>query len=667
MQRQALAPATSLILTVILIGLAAMLKLGAAWGLNHPQYIGDTLGYLLGFLIIALAALAFTPKPLERATTWLAGRLWNGAIWLKAGIAAVFTAIFFLFRVSTAFLGDGWFLLNIFGRNEQYTADLIKPLSVWAIKQSQQLLGGYTFETSLLTFQTFSIVAGFFVVYNLITIAGLITESIKGRLFALGTLLFSGWMLLFCGYIEYYPILWLAASFFIKQAIKCAQGNARAWSVWLPFLIAVTIHAQALYFLPGLLFLHARKPITNLINSLASKGKWVLPAVVIVIGAAAVLAAGVVFAGGKNPLMPLLPIGHEFPNYAVVSIANLAEIANLILLCIPSAWVLVTVLLSGKKKDADHLSTFLSLLSLGSLFFLIAMNPKLGLARDWDLMSLTLLAPLLWVICRISDWERIPGKLLAVTVLLSFGMSFSYVTTNVGEVRPVRRHFDLLKHYGAKDRPGWVSFERYLQTRTYLGLNREVSRRLEELFPYQRTYDEAIELLVAGQVDESERLIEKLVEAQPDHGQYLAALGDIRVIQVRLPEAIALYEKAIKTHPHHRNYFNLGKSLLRTGNPAAGIRALEESNRLAPGTEEILVQLCRGYAALNQLEQAKKFSDELLAINPHSPDGLIIAIISAVQSGERTEATRLYRLFLQHGRDHKEYEAVKQSFAHLLR
>jgi Flp pilus assembly protein TadD len=668
MHRREVILTVALFITLILFGLAAFLRINSAWGLNHALYLDNDASFLFGAILGAFLLIFFLPakqSSADAAVESVAGRIWSGSILPKVILSGLFTAVFYFFRVSTAFLGDGYFLLNIFGRNEHYTADLIKPLSILTIKTIQTAFGGFTHWTALYTFQTLSMVAGFFVVYNLITITGLLTESAKGRLFALGVLLGSGWLLLFFGYIEYYPLLWLAASFFLKQAIKCVKGESSAWTVWLWFLIAVGMHAQALYFLPGLLYIHAEKPVSRLISRLALRGRWVIPVLIAALSIIAVAIAQAFFPEGRNPLMPLLPIDYAFPNYAVLSLSNLLEITNLIMLCVPSA--LVILLLGGSKgrSEPDGVSTLLALFSLGSLFFLVTMNPKLGLARDWDLMSLTLLPPLLFLLHRVGDWKSVPGRPLIAAVLLSCCLTFSILVANIGERSSERRIFDLLEHYGTKERGGWTALSRYYQGRGRPDLQSQVDARIQMLFPDQMTYETAMNLLSAGQVAEAESLIHQLVESQPNHGQYLAALGDIRVAQGNMNEAIALYEKAIKTHPHHRNYFNLGRAYIATGNLVSGLRALEEANRLSPANEEILVELCRGYGKIGKLDKARESASALLKINPRSPDGLIIALISASQSGNRAEASRLYREFLQYGTEHPDYEAVKKSFDQL--
>jgi hypothetical protein len=289
------------------------------------------------------------------------------------------------------------------------------------------LFGGYSYWTALYTFQTVSIVSGFLVVFNFIVIAGLLTDSVRGRLFSLGTLIFSGWLLLFFGYIEYYPLLWLAASFFIRQSIKCIQGDASRWSVWLMFILTASIHMQAVYLLPGVLYIQFHEALDRIVSRTAVKTRRLLLTLGLLVPFGAVLAADLSLPPISNPFLHLLPIGAGFPNYTVLSLGNLLEVANLVFLIAPSAIVLLTLAFWGNRQPSDRLSRLLALFSLGGLYFLLVMNPKLGLARDWDLMSLTLFAPVLFLLYRVGDWKRVSVTVLSVTLVLSLGVTLSYL------------------------------------------------------------------------------------------------------------------------------------------------------------------------------------------------------------------------------------------------
>lgn len=332
----------------------------------------------------------------------------------------------------------------------------------------------------------------------------------------------------------------------------------------------------------------------------------------------------------------------------------------------PSILVLLALAFWDNRRSPDRVLRLLGLFSLGGLYFLVLMNPKLGLARDWDLMSLTLFVPVLFLLYRIGDWKRVSVRVLSVSLALSLFVTISYLNANCTKASSEGRIFDLLRHYGNKERGGWLSLVKYLEHEGRTGFHGEVITAMGTAFPDQLNLEKARSLLAQDKLEAAEQLALKLISSQPGHGLFHATLADIRFRQGRLAEAISEYKTAIKTHPSHRNYFSLGRSYALLGDNRSAIQYLGEAYKLAPRQVEVLAELCRTYGQMEQLELAKKYGDELLALDPHAPDGLIISVIHAMRTGDRDKAIRFYHEFLIYGKDHPDYEMIKQAFNHLI-
>jgi len=660
----------SLIATLGLIVLAVFVASGSLWGLNHFKYNTPYTWYLLGVLIVVTFYLAFGPFPqarLERMVERISGVIWGKSVLPRILFSLSCTVLFIVFRVQTAFLGDGFFLLNTFGREETYTSHFIKPVSIWIIKLVQQAFGGYTYWTALYTFQTISIVSGFFVVYNFIVIAGMLTKSAGGRLLALGTLLFSGWILLFFGYIEYYPMLWLAASFFIRFSISFLNGKAPFWIVLLSFLVTISFHVEAIFYLPGVLYLGAFKLARRKLERMTPRTARTLMIVMIVAVPVVVLAAGQLLTSVQNPYLPLVSFQLRFPYYGVLSLNNLLEISNQILLCIPAILILLAPVFTGSRQKSDHTSRLLVLFSFGSLAYLFTVDPKLGLARDFDMMSLTLFAPLLMLLYRIGRHENLPLRTILISIVLSLVPTVSFLGANCSRSTSITRAHDLLRFYGAKQKQGWLSFANFLEADGQKELFNEVTTEINAAFPEEGKFATALSLISRGKLDDAEFLIQDLIKNRPDNGLYYAALANIRVSQGSYAEAIGLYKLALKTHPNHEIYLGLGRAYLLAKDYPSAIQAFEKAREIAPSTEEILLELCKAYLLGGRTERAKAIADELLARNPKSPDGHIASMLYLVRSNRKAEAAQHYRAFLQYGAGHPDYDKVKQNYAWLLR
>ena len=88
-------------------------------------------------------------------------------------------------------------------------------------------------------------------------------------------------------------------------------------------------------------------------------------------------------------IIPLFK-GHPMtPGYWLFSPAHLLDIVNEFLLVTPLLPVLT--ILGWKSPKAiidDGTSLFFGVLGLGGLIFMFIIDPKLGMARDWDLFAL---------------------------------------------------------------------------------------------------------------------------------------------------------------------------------------------------------------------------------------------------------------------------------------
>jgi Flp pilus assembly protein TadD len=669
MTARGFATSIAVVITLAVMGGALFSASNAVWGVNHLKYFGTYGDYVFVLLTLLTLSLAFGPLPrttfdrgLDRVAAWV----WGKSFIPRLLIATVLTLLFFLDRLQTAYLGDGNFLLNIFGGNQIYSGGWIEWLSYRAIKAVQLAFGGYTPENALYAFQTVSIVAGFFVVLNFIRIAGLLASSTRGRMLVLLTLLSSGWILLFFGYVEYYPLLWLAVSFLVVAALRCVNHKGPFWIPLLWFVVAAAIHLETLVFLPGMGYLVLYEMWPRSVGRLSSRAFAVVLWGLIILVPIAVMVAGRFLAPQINPFLSLTSVPVDSPSYAAFSFDNLIEILNQVMLCIPAILVLLSLAFVRRQKSVDHIHRLLVLFTFGSLAFLVMVDPKLGLGRDWDLMSLTLFAPVLLLVYRAARIKELSTRVILLVAVLSFSLTVPFLLVSGSTQTSAARMHDLLRHYGTKDRGGWLMFARCLYADGNIALCDEVTAESDELFPEQLYYQTARELFAQGKLDEAAALLQQCLDKLPENGEFAAALADVRLTQQRYTEARELYTRALRTHPNHYYYFALGRTCYLAGDYAAAVQAFEQARRLSPDTPVILAALGESYVGLRQFERAREMAEELLRLDPRSPDGHILSIDYLVGEGRNAEAVEHYKAFLQCGVDHPQFETFKNRYAWLL-
>jgi tetratricopeptide (TPR) repeat protein len=113
---------------------------------------------------------------------------------------------------------------------------------------------------------------------------------------------------------------------------------------------------------------------------------------------------------------------------------------------------------------------------------------------------------------------------------------------------------------------------------------------------------------------EAQRLYER---AQRVKGTYDGAfgLGLCLAIQGEHSRAVTSFREALTLDPRSAAAnFDLGNSLLRLGDAAGAVAALERSAQLAPGVRETYYVLGRAYQQLNQLDKAQQAFDHAAAL-----------------------------------------------------
>lgn len=213
----------SLLGTVALFGFAGAGALGSQWGVNHLRYLSPRYWYLFGIIALVIVLTLIGSTMFHRFSTFSGRRRlpinikfgkWRLLLSLTAGV------VFFILRIDTFLLGDGYAWLSILGNGPNYIHKFTEPGSIVVIRMLQALSGGYTSDTALFAFQVVSFVSGIVVSYNFLSMALVITQRGTLRALFLVTTLSSGATLLFMGYVEFYPILWAAVTTFIYQALR---------------------------------------------------------------------------------------------------------------------------------------------------------------------------------------------------------------------------------------------------------------------------------------------------------------------------------------------------------------------------------------------------------------------------------------------------------------
>jgi tetratricopeptide (TPR) repeat protein len=347
----------------------------------------------------------------------------TGRIRYAIGILLVTAAatVFALVPFDNLLLGDSFRLVN--ADDLMTLSSPAEYLTLHTYQFLRTMLG-----SNMIAYRVIAVLTGLAFAWVAIMFSRVIFERLAERIVSIVVILGLANVQFFLGYIENYAIMTVLLSLFLLTGWSSANSRKRLWLPAIALLAASAFHLSAAFLIPGLVFLFWKSypPRRKLVCRLMAIG---------VVAASA--SAAILFhsTSGVSDIFAPLQSAEGNP-YSILSLQHITDIGNLILLTSPAAAVLLISALAAPRWRAlyrDRGIQFLFFGLIGSLTMLIAVDPKLGAARDWDLMSLfgipaTFLALALW---RDESKARIRTRVIGMTaVAVLFAHTVPWVISN---------------------------------------------------------------------------------------------------------------------------------------------------------------------------------------------------------------------------------------------
>ncbi len=662
----------AILLTVVLFLLASLYPVQWAWGLNHLQFLPEYFRWVWSLVVIGILLFLYVPienKTLQTAIARVDSALFSGPILPRAVLLLVAATIFYLLHLRTYFSGDGYTWLANFGQESGYFWKFTEPGSIYLVRFIQSLQGGYTQATALTAFRIISVLSGVIVVYNFIDIARRLCLKQSARVITLCSLFFSGSMLLFFGYVEFYALLWAAGTTYINLALKYLDTGTRPYLMIAAFVVAALVHLQALYLLPGLVYILLRGKFGRASLKALRKFLWPLAGVA---GIGALV--GFVWLHENNLEFHgvfLHPFEGKPPanDYAVFSPKHLADIINLLITIFPAIIIAVVTWIfyrNGERRTEQ--TTFLTLTAAGSMAFLFLVDPALGMARDWDLMSFAALPLLLLILHRIDHREHVlSAKVVIPWLMISMMISASYIASNVAVAASEDRAHSLLRYYGNKDRSGWTILSKYWQDKGNLGKVKTINDETTRLFPSFEMLRLGEEHLKRGEMAKAETIARSLVRNDPYRPEFIQLLGDVYSRLRRFEEAEQWYKRALRLKPKNPPLtYSLGQMYVVQSRFREGLKLLKSARQLDPTQDYITEAIGLAYLNSGYPDSAAGIADTLLSADSCSAGGHLLKMMLFVKTGDRPAARYHYRRYADCGAGREEYEYMLQRYSFII-
>jgi Flp pilus assembly protein TadD len=158
----------------------------------------------------------------------------------------------------------------------------------------------------------------------------------------------------------------------------------------------------------------------------------------------------------------------------------------------------------------------------------------------------------------------------------------------------------------------------------------------------------AIESQLHGNSKEAERHLEKALQIDPNYSDALNNLGTYYHRKGDNEKAISCFEKVTTLDPgFYGGWVNLAGSLLTMGKFHQALPAITRAYSMRPDDTQVVSQMALTYFYLHDLDNARKFFQKVVAMDPSSPmEPQLYLVHIALAQRNKEEASDYIRQFL---------------------
>lgn len=605
---------------------------GRLWGINHLLHLPSLFTVL--FLVLGVAALIMLVPPVRdvvgRLFAVLAGataeRLPYGR-WAVLALASM--VVFWLLRLPLSLLGDGYSVVHNMSAKIPVVIKWSETGAVSIVYFVSKILPFSGLERGEYAYALVSVVSGGLTVIVFLALARELAHDSRDRLFAFCLLVFSGWTLLFFGYTENYPVLWPAAAAYIYFSIRYLHHKGNLIPPLFFLLVSVVLHLQTVFLIISLPVLLVSRGKGKIWYRRFRKTVRAVLGIVIVVGVIAFFHAYRNSLAFRSYFVPPFSGRPLTPDYFLFSPSHLLDIINEITLLVP-LWPMAFMLGRQQWKNAadNAVARFLMLVSLGGAILLFTLEPKLGMARDWDLFALAGLGPMLLLIMILLSSERwrmfFPGL-----ALLALGLSLPFWAVNMNRPTTIAYFESLLQLDDRQSRPGMIVLRDYYYDTGDSTRGRAVDSAIYQKFPAIRMARTAVALAEAGRLDEAMIIADSVCQSNPYSPEGYNLKGITHLQAGRYEMAVNELKNSITLAEYdYRTWVNLALAYNRLNKPNDMLEALRCARELNPEDRQVLEALATGFITVRMMDSARVYGQYLLNRDSTSHIGYLTIGIS---------------------------------------
>lgn len=620
-ERVALAILIPFVATAVLIAVGSLWPQSRLWGLGWYQFFPGYVGAIV--LPAAAAIMVWRYRTTENDPAPDSNR----SILLPAiSITFLLLVLFVLLCTRTHFLGDGYILL---GRLES-GAYTFQPweyvpftLERWVYEIFAPLKG------QILAFRLISWFSGaVFTVAVWWTAARLYNGWARRMTFALG-MLTGGYLLLFFGYVEHYPLFVAVVTIFTMTGLLVAKEQCRRWWLLPSLAIGLALHPfGVVLIIPALYLLLRNTSLHHAYARLSRPVRIAIPVKAVLLAIALFVYLYVTHLFFRLAFVPLIADRFTVEGYTLFSWRHLADVFSLIIQLVPGLLIFVVLafMLPARELLRRPESRFLAMLSLLSLAITFIFDPKIGLPRDWDLFAFAGVPLSVFAFHSLLDRDRrsAVSRLAPVAmIILSVVLIAPRVATQVSADRSIEvfQYFAGLDPIRNKD--GRLRLIQYYRLQGRVDLADQVMRSEHAIHPELTLHERAMQMTRDGDIDGAIATYKRVLAIDPSMATTWSNLGLCYLFQKRFDSAVVYLEAANGVQPYNAITLHLlGQACYGAGETDKAARVWREAIRLAPDNIETYRLLLSLYREVGDFENYRELLSKVSAL-PNAAEDLM--------------------------------------------
>ena len=579
------------VLTLLCFAVVAWLPDTRLWGLAawtyRPWWVP------VGLLAIGVIAIFRVRRAMATARDGTDNRRYY---LLSAEIALTFGILLYLLRSRAHFLGDGYQILA----NLAAESPFVKPtdLGEMLIHLWLKPLFGDGEAGALMIYQAISFASGLlFFGIAVIASARVFQHNLKRLLFVLG-LISGGYSLLFFGYVEHYSMFAVSVLAFVLFGLMIGRGQMTRWWILAPLAVAIFLHGLGIVLVPAAaVALISRTAFGRNSARFVRTYLWVVVATGLIMAAALYLALYNFGYQTRFLLVPVLSDMFTVEGYTLFSADHLADILNLLIILVPGLLVFLVWLVVKHPGDRQRNGglAFLLTVIVSALGVVFVLDPRLGMPRDWDLLSfagipLTVLVHYLFLRREGIHHSRLVLSGTVITLSL-----LSLIPRAIQQASPetaAAQFIDYIKLDTTRNRNASKFLPRYYESVGDMATAESVDEWRRSLYPQTALNDSAMSRTAVGEYRQAAGLLWQAVTIDPTYWDAWTNLGQNYWYLKKADSALILFDIAAGWNPYNASIAqNAAAVNFNIGNLDEAERLSLKALNLEPERLESLVAL----------------------------------------------------------------------------